>query len=68
MRLADNAPRPLRGKTAAVHRFQPASRLRNPIIESACEADEIAVCDKDEVMAIYRRSEDDVFSCVRGLW
>ena len=49
--------------------YEPLSDIiQGKKIKLACEADEIAVCDKDEVMAIYRRSEDDVFSCVRGLW
>lgn len=30
--------------------------------------DEVAVCSQEEVMAIYRREQDDVFRCVRGLW
>ena len=49
--------------------YEPLSDIiQGKKIKLACEADEIAVCNKDEVMAIYRRSEDDVFSCVRGLW
>ena len=33
-----------------------------------CVEDEVAILDRDEVMAIYRREQDEQFRCVRGLW
>ena len=32
------------------------------------DADDIAILDHDDVIAIYKRDHKDVFRCVRGLW
>ncbi len=37
-------------------------------IALSCVEDEVAILDRDEVMAIYRREQDEQFRCVRGLW
>ncbi len=37
-------------------------------ITLSCVEDEVAILDRDEVMAIYRREQDEQFRCVRGLW
>ncbi len=37
-------------------------------IQLSCEEDEVVICDKDEVVSIYRRRNGNTFICVRGLF
>lgn len=49
--------------------YEPLSDIiQGKKIQLSCHQDEVAICDKNEVMAIYRREADDIFGCVRGLW
>lgn len=49
--------------------YEPLSDIiQGKKISLSCSAHEVAICDQDEVMAIYRREKDNVFRCVRGLW
>lgn len=49
--------------------YEPISDIvQGKKIQLTCEADEVAVLDHEEVMAIYRRESQDEFRCVRGLW
>jgi len=49
--------------------YEPISDiLQGKKIHLACDANQVAILDKTEVLAIYRRDHDDVFRCVRGLW
>lgn len=49
--------------------YEPISDIvQGKKITLSCEANEVAILDRDEVMAIYRREQGDQFRCVRGLW
>ncbi len=49
--------------------YEPISDIvQGKKITLSCEANEVAILDRDEVMAIYCREQGDQFRCVRGLW
>ncbi len=45
-----------------------ADIIQGKKIRLDCHEDEVALCNQEDVMAIYRREQNDVFRCVRGLW
>ena len=51
-----------------VEAADPADIFNGKQIHVNCDAEQIAVTHKGEVLAIYEYVENDIYRCVRGLW